>query len=237
MEPTLPETWWSAAGRPLLESALAVVLASLVAELVLVAVPGTGGSEPGSLAAGPRLTGPAFLVRVASTAIGLLVMSCVLLLARPGRIRLRIGRRGLVLCGLGLLGLLSINALASWGIKEIQEDYRGFPEIPPGVMGMLVIAVGAAFAPVAEELFFREALLCRVLVATPRPLAILVTSLGFGALHLAAGGALLFLALSAMGVVLAVVRLRTDSLGAAILIHAANNLAALLLASASGGLG
>jgi len=227
-------TVWRTVGRPILEAALALVLAALLAECVLAAVASTGAVEPGLHAGGSRLSPPAFLLHAAGTQMGLLVVTGVLLLTRGGRVPLRIARRDLAPSVLGLLVLLSINVLASWGMEELREAYLGVPEIPMGVMGVLVVAVAAGFAPVAEELFFREALLCRVFAASPRPFAILLTSFGFGALHLGVGGPVLFLALSGMGAVLAVVRLRTGSLGAAIVIHAANNLAALALATSGG---
>ncbi len=58
--------------------------------------------------------------------------------------------------------------------------------------------------------------------------------LGLGCLHLTVGGPLLFLALSVRGIVLGFVRLRTGSLGPAILVHAVNNLSAILLALGGG---
>jgi len=177
------------------------------------------------------MAGPDFIARALSTQAGLLVASAALLLARPGRVPLRITRRGLAWSALGLTALLSINLAASWGMERAREAYLGLPQIPTGVIGMLVVLVGALSAPLAEELFFREALLCRVLGSSPRLFAIVVSSLLFGALHLGVGGPVLFVGLSAMGLALAVVRVRSGSLGAAILAHAANNLVAFLLAA------
>ena len=170
-----------------------------------------------------------FLVRALATDLGLLAASLGVLAFFPGGVRLRLRAREILPVVVSFAAMFSVNLLASWAIGATGEPYSGLPEIPRGLLGAAVVLTAAVAAPASEELFFREALLARVFAGTPRAFALGTTSVGFSALHLGAGGPLLFLALTGMGLVLGFLRLRTGSLGAAILVHGANNLAASLL--------
>lgn len=180
-----------------------------------------------------------FVVIAVATDLALLVVGALLLGVYPGRtrtrIRLDLTARALRLSFVALAAVLVVNALGAWIMSSRGEVYTGLPRLPGGWKWLVLLLTAAAMAPVAEELFFREALLSRVFAASARPLAIVLASAAFGLLHAAAGGPVLVLALTFMGIVLAILRVRTGSLGPSILVHAANNLLAICFAGASGG--
>jgi membrane protease YdiL (CAAX protease family) len=99
---------------------------------------------------------------------------------------------------------------------------------------VLAALAGVGIAPLCEEMFFREALLARILRDTPGSLAVLVSSVLFGAFHFGSGGAILVGTLCLMGAILGHLRLRTGSLGPPILLHALNNGIAILVAVLAG---
>ena len=88
------------------------------------------------------------------------------------------------------------------------------------------------FAPIVEELTFRGLGLAVVGDAVGVMPAILITGLAFGLAH---GLVIALPILAAFGVILAVVRVKTNSLYPAILLHATFNGLALIVAVATGG--
>lgn len=94
------------------------------------------------------------------------------------------------------------------------------------------VVVVAGIAPVVEELSFRGLGFASVRSAWGVAAAIVVTSLAFGLAH---GLVEALPVLTLFGLVLAVVRLRTDSLYPSILLHAVFNALALLVAVTIGG--
>lgn len=101
---------------------------------------------------------------------------------------------------------------------------------PPGVF-LLTALKSALLVPVLEELFFRGYLL-GALERFGRMRASLVTAVCFAAVHMGGkGGSSDYVCLLyvAMGLLLAAVRLHTDSLFAPVLVHACYNLTLLVL--------
>jgi hypothetical protein len=103
-----------------------------------------------------------------------------------------------------------------------------------GTTGWLVLGlVTCVGAPFFEEMFFRGLLQSQLVERWGPTAAIAVTSIVFGAAHIAndpgVGGLLLALSVGAAGVVLGVVRHMTNRLGSSMLSHALFNAGALLL--------
>lgn len=227
--PTPWVRWW----KPLLLGSLAIFVAALVAPLVQVPIAKATGVSlawSGDVPLSPQ----AFLILALGTDTGLFAASVMILLLVPGTIRFGLRRGDLLRAGATFAALFSVNLAASWGMQRTEEPYLGLPEIPHGLLGVFLVFSATAVAPTLEELFFREALLCRVFAPSSRVFALAVTSVTFGALHVFAGGMFLFLALTSMGVLLGLLRMKTGSLGPSILVHALNNLLAILLTLAAG---
>jgi membrane protease YdiL (CAAX protease family) len=103
-----------------------------------------------------------------------------------------------------------------------------------GTTGWLVLGlVTCVGAPFFEEMFFRGLLQSQLVERFGPTAAIALTSIVFGAAHIAndpgIGGLLLALSVGAAGVVLGVVRHMTNRLGSSMLTHALFNLGAILL--------
>ena len=172
-----------------------------------------------------------FLVRALSTQCGLLIPALLAVGAFPGRIRLRMSASEMRTCVAGCGLVLAANVAGSFAVRGAGEAYTGLPALPrdgPGIAAILATTVVSA--PAVEELFFREALLSRIFAPWTRPLALAASSLAFGALHAGVGGPVALATLSLIGLALGWIRERTGSLGAAIAVHAANNVFALLIA-------
>jgi membrane protease YdiL (CAAX protease family) len=105
------------------------------------------------------------------------------------------------------------------------------------VLLFVVVAIGT---PIVEELFFRGFLLRAIGKRFGVPIAIVVSSIVFGALHLQAGGwGSLWIVglLSVYGLILAIAAVRTDGrLGPSIVAHAINNGVTLLYVAGTSGL-
>jgi membrane protease YdiL (CAAX protease family) len=152
-----------------------------------------------------------------------------------GRIRWSIARSDLAYGAGALAAMLAVNGTGSWLMSRTGERYAGFPSLDGPRLGIAAaFACAVVLAPIAEELYFREALLSRVFARSARPCALAVTALVFAGLHAAAGGPVLVASLSILGVILGWVRLRTGSIGAAIAVHAAHNALAWCFAAMSG---
>ncbi len=176
--------------------------------------------------AAPNSDPPAavFVLRAVATQIALILPAALLLVCSGQRTRWRIARGDAPACAGALVAMLATNGAGSWLMSRIGESYEGFPSLE-GDRWIVAAAFCCAvlLAPIAEELYFREALLMRVFERSGRPYALAVTSLLFGGLHVGAGGAALFVSLSILGALLGWVRLRTGSIGAAIAVHALHN--------------
>jgi membrane protease YdiL (CAAX protease family) len=126
---------------------------------------------------------------------------------------------------LPLIGLLLQPLLGrpevSGPVRDLVDEAKG-----PAFLGLVTaVSVGA---PVVEELFFRGLFLRALQRRMPDGLAVAVSAAGFGLAHAStlpvAGVVLVMVSLTALGVVLAVLALRTGRLGPCIAAHAAFNL-------------
>jgi len=185
-------------------------------------------ASPG--ASGIRFPPAEFLAHAFAAEAGLLLVALGLALVGPAGLSLRLRREHAAPMLLALLGALALNAAGSFWMERIGESYGGLPELRSPAWTLLILVAATVAAPLVEELLFRELLLCRTLAAVPRPVALALTSLAFGALHYSAGGIVLFATVAGLGAIFGWLRLRCGSLGPPVVVHAANNLAALVLA-------
>lgn len=122
---------------------------------------------------------------------------------------------------------LPVLWLTNTDFEELGEPARelGARATSPGtvVLLFLMVAVGA---PIAEEIFFRGLLLRALEKRFGTVVAVAGSSVVFGATHFQA---LQFPALAAAGVVFALLAVRTDRLGPAIVAHMAFNAATVAL--------
>jgi membrane protease YdiL (CAAX protease family) len=153
------------------------------------------------------------------------------------RIRLRdakallIGAPLEVLLTLALFPILQLDPHAK--NQQLLTDLRSHRD--GGTIVLFVIGA-VIFAPVVEELLFRGVLLRSLLRKVAPATAVLVSAMVFALVHyLGDPNTLPFLpALTALGVVLAIVALRTGDLSTSIFIHAGFNLTTTILFLASG---
>jgi len=106
-------------------------------------------------------------------------------------------------------------------ISQISEE-------PTSLAAVLAIVYGALVAPFIEELVFRGLLLVPIADRAGPGIAVLMTSLLFGLMHLT--DPLSVPPLVLFGALLAVLRLRSGSLGPPTLLHVGNNVLAFSLA-------
>lgn len=134
----------------------------------------------------------------------------------------RLGAFWLVVGGLFALQLLF--SLATVTLTQIVAPWLGEGQEQVG-RGSLVLSLVAlvVLPPLVEEFLFRFLLLERLAVKWSIRVSVVVCAVAFGILHADPVGA------GAFGVVTALLYLRTGSLWPAILIHAANNLLAVVV--------
>jgi membrane protease YdiL (CAAX protease family) len=226
-QPAPPAPSWRSVARDELRAwlvAVAMLACTLLLGGILLAGASTWMPAVGEAAADAAMPAGVFLVRALATEIGLLVPAALVLAFGAGRSVWSIAGKDLGACVGAVVAMLAINGAGSWLMSAIGEPYLGFPSLD-GEPWVLAAAFGCAvvLAPVTEELFFREALLCRVFARSARPYALAVTALLFGGLHASSGGPVLLASLSILGVILGWVRWRTGSIGAAIVVHAVHN--------------
>jgi hypothetical protein len=122
-----------------------------------------------------------------------------------------------------------IAIIAVFGDPEQSDvaDQLGFDE---SVITAIVAAALIVFiVPVCEELFFRGFFFAGMRSKLPFWAAALISALLFGAVHLGDANLVAALQLTTLGLVLAAVYERTDSLWSNIAIHAFNNAIAFTL--------
>lgn len=211
----------------------AAVLAGGLADSVV-----TAGFESTAASGGPGAARPIpaeFLAHAVAAQCGLLVVMAAVLVFRPPNARFAgaQGRNARATLA-AIAAALGLNAAGSWLIGWTGETYLGMPEVRGDGWSVLILVVAGISAPWIEELFFRETILVRVLEPVPRGWALALSSLAFGALHLPAGGPVLFATMTAMGAVFGWLRLRSGTVAPAVAAHAVNNLLALALAWSTG---
>ncbi len=147
-------------------------------------------------------------------------------LAAPVR-PLRASRLALAVAGMVALSHAMSLILIATGVREssVLAHVDGLLAQASGTESLEAIFAMALAPAVAEEIFFRGALLGALNQRLGAGWGLLVSSLLFGILHLdpAQGGAAV-----ALGLYLGALTLRTGSIHAAILCHGVNNLTAIL---------
>lgn len=139
----------------------------------------------------------------------------------------------ILLTPLGFIGYIIISTILVYGASLLfpafdinQAQDTGFTGITQQYELILAFVTLVILAPVAEEVLFRGYLLTKLRRYVPLWLAVLVTSIMFGALHGAWNVALDTFALS---IVLCILRIKTHSLWAPILLHMTKNAIAFYL--------
>ncbi len=140
----------------------------------------------------------------------------------PAAIRAGLFGCAIVIALAALLTLFSALLLTKLGVQtDGQPPLRWFQESNSPLFQNLFLAEAILLAPFAEELFFRGLLLPLLLHRLSTPAAVILSSLLFAGFHFHAPS---FLSLFAVAIVCAVAYLRTRSLAAPIILHAAYNL-------------
>ena len=139
---------------------------------------------------------------------------------------------GVAAAGLGAIFLLGfvLNFFLKAGDEQglVPDGWDGSRAVPFAANFVVVVL----FAPIVEELTFRGLGLAVVGDAVGVMPAIFITGLAFGLAH---GLVIALPVLAAFGVILAVVRVKTNSLYPAMLLHATFNGLALVVAVTTGG--
>ena len=193
-------------------------------------------SQVTPLDSGDPVTGEfAFMLSLYGALLAWIVWAC-----RSSGISLRrlVGRLPAEHSWLATLGLLAVTMIFSFGSWEVfayglavaapgvleflLEAVESMPD-PPLAYQVAMAAVAVVLAPVIEEVLFRGVLLNRWAVKWSVGKAVVATSLAFGILHANPVG------ITVVGLVAAILYLRTGTLLVPIAFHAANNLIATIL--------
>jgi membrane protease YdiL (CAAX protease family) len=127
---------------------------------------------------------------------------------------------------LGLVLVSAVSALLFNGGRVIPGNSRLVFVQHPGGIGLLLLALllTAVAAPICEEVFFRGMLLQLLRTRVPLWAGVLLSAIAFGLAHASPAVSLALLpTFIYMGIVLAVVYIRTGWLTNSILLHALNN--------------
>ena len=219
-----------------------IVVAGLVALAVAVALEGPGVMEgpdrlEAVLARPPVLLSSLFATQVVLTGVAL---SGALLSPTPLRRRLRLGAAVLPWYGYGVvvLGTVALAYTSSIVIEMLGLGDQGvleeFERSVAGMRGALLVLAAAVIglAPgLGEELLFRGYIQTRLRQRWPRLLALAITSLLFGIIHLdPIQGTFAML----MGLWLGEVTDRAGSIWPAVVAHTVNNAGATVLGALAG---
>lgn len=133
----------------------------------------------------------------------------------------------------GIVLVATVSAIALNGGRAVPGNSRlVFVQRPNGI-GLLLLAllVTAIAAPICEEIFFRGMLLRLLRTRIPLWSAVLVSAVAFGLAHASPAVSLALLpTFGYMGIVLALVYVRTGWLTNSILLHSLNNAIVTVLA-------
>ncbi len=217
---------WERLLRPVVVCILSVAAAVLTSSLLAAGIAAALGT-PLPPARDGRLPAPTFIAFAWATDVGLLCVGALLLAFSRGTLKLAFPARAARPALVGLFGVGAINGIGSGAMYRFHEAYSGLPLVSGRLEWLAVVAIAGALAPLCEEIFFREAILIRVLGDTPPAVAIVVSSAAFALLHVYSGGPVLVVTLFGMGLILAWLRRRTGSLGPPVAVHALNNLLAM----------
>lgn len=116
------------------------------------------------------------------------------------------------------------NQLAPDEVDPISRSIDYYQGLQPGLgLVMLMLNIFVA-APVVEEIVMRGVVYTRIDKACGKWPAVIVSSLLFGLMHIAAGGLILAVGAVLMGAIFAFILAKTNSLTACIIAHAAANI-------------
>lgn len=108
--------------------------------------------------------------------------------------------------------------------EQMQTSVSFYSNIFPS-FGIIMMALTLLIAqPIMEEVLCRGILLNQLKISMPTWIAVLVSSLLFGAIHLMAGGIWLVIGATLMGICFGIIFVKTKSLYVAIVAHAFANL-------------
>jgi hypothetical protein len=131
---------------------------------------------------------------------------------------------GLAFLALAVLLVLTVALVSGWVTQPDQNPQRDLQELLRGLSGwgpnLVMFLTVAALAPFFEELLFRGFLLPVLARRQPFAVALIVSALLFGAIHLQPAG---LPVLSTLGLVLGLAMRHTGSLRTPILVHACWN--------------
>ena len=115
------------------------------------------------------------------------------------------------------------------GLKSIFRSANYYSVIAPGLGVFLILLNLLVAAPVVEEIVMRGIVYTRIENAVGSKSAIIISSLLFGLMHVAAGGLILAIGAALMGLVFALIFAKTNSLWVCIVAHSFANIPDLLL--------
>ncbi|MBQ8194068.1 MAG: CPBP family intramembrane metalloprotease [Oscillospiraceae bacterium] len=132
-------------------------------------------------------------------------------------------------CAAAFLYSVGFSMLSEGNSGMIQNSVGYFSEKLPW-LGMVMMVINLLIlAPIAEELLCRRIMLDGLKQRFSERTSVIVSAVIFGAMHIMAGGPALALGAAVMGLLLGVVYVKTGSLRATVIVHAAANLPDFLL--------
>jgi uncharacterized protein len=194
------------------------------------------------------LTGPGLMIGLAALWSGLLTAVMLAARAHPGGFRALVGGgfKPKVDIALGVsigAGIQGFVILLSWlltlaGVDLAKSGNAGSVTGMTGIWLPLAVLAATVGAPIVEELFFRGLFLHVAIKQVGTVGGVLLSSVAFGLMHTQGdltSSLYTVTATSLVGVVLAVIRLRTGRISAAIAAHIAFNTVGVALALTLGG--
>lgn len=110
--------------------------------------------------------------------------------------------------------------------KTLMEDYmQSSEQLLEGKL-LVILVADILVAPIVEEIIFRGLVLSRLRKAMPLPVAILLSSLAFALMH---GQIIWMMYTFLLGIVLCIVAVYTESIGASLLLHMTFNTIGVLV--------
>ncbi len=132
-------------------------------------------------------------------------------------------------CVAAFLYSVGFSMLAEGNSGMIQNSVAHFSAKLPWLGMVMMVANLLILAPIAEELLYRRIMLDGLKQRFSERTALILSAAIFGAMHIMAGGPALAIGATVMGLLLGIVYVKTGSLRAAVITHAAANLPDFLL--------
>lgn len=118
--------------------------------------------------------------------------------------------------------------------EQMTQSVAHFNETAPFLGEILKVLALLVVAPITEEIIFRGLILTRLQRNFSEMTAVIMSGVLFGLIHIMAGGPLLVLIATLMGIILGFIAVKTKSLLPAILAHIAANLTDFILSAMPG---